>query len=85
MKLKLTLKIDHSVYGDGELHDVVAHILREAADKIERGAWTHSLSDTKGKKLGDVKVAFETNTKHLTSQPRAGGIRVSGSFIRKEP
>ena len=66
MKLKLTLKIDHSVYGDGELHDVVAHILHEAADKIERGAWTHSLSDTKGKKLGDVKVAFETNTKHLT-------------------
>jgi len=67
MKLNLALKIDHSGYGDGELHDVVAGILREAADKIERGAWTHTLQDIQGKKLGDVRVAFETNTKHLTN------------------
>lgn len=56
MKLKLEITMDNAAFEDGEGHDEAARILREAADKIEAGAWAFPLLDCNGNKVGKVET-----------------------------
>jgi len=55
MKFTITIECDNAAFTDDAAHEV-ARILREAADKLERGQTEFKLMDYNGNTVGRAKV-----------------------------
>lgn len=72
MSFRLTVRTNNTAFRDGAGNSEVARILRDAAERIEKGADVGGLLDAKGNTVGEFKF----------SRPRSIGTKKDPSTAR---